>query len=129
MSGSFESVRWNARVNRLDLSLYSPQKEFSGNGVRARVNSKEKIPSTGGGSNPRRYITKDSEPNALPIELFWPANTHSRLQAVSFYLLLIKMLHAFRCAVGGSLGVESNQNNHQMAAEMNDSSSADNVKR
>ena len=31
MSGSFESVRWNARVHRLDLSLYCHPKECLGN--------------------------------------------------------------------------------------------------
>ena len=30
MSGSFESVRWNACVHRLDLGLYSHPKEFIG---------------------------------------------------------------------------------------------------
>ena len=30
MSGSFESVQWNACVHRLDLSLYSHPKEFGG---------------------------------------------------------------------------------------------------
>ena len=48
MSGSFESVRWNAYVHRLDLGLYFHPKEFWGNGVRTHVNSKGKIPSTGG---------------------------------------------------------------------------------
>ena len=48
MSGSFESVRWNAYVHSLDLGLYSHMKEFLGNGVRTHVNSKGKIPSTGG---------------------------------------------------------------------------------
>ena len=43
MSGSFESVRRNACVHRLDLSLYSHLKEFWGNGVRTHVNSKGKI--------------------------------------------------------------------------------------
>ena len=33
MSGSFESMRWNAYVHRLDLGLYSHRKEFLGNGV------------------------------------------------------------------------------------------------
>ena len=41
-----------------------------GNGVRTYVNSKGKIPSTGknlrGGSNPRRCIKQDSEPNTKP---------------------------------------------------------------
>ena len=46
MSGSFESVRWNACVHRLDLSLYSHPKEFWGNGVRTHVNSMGKISST-----------------------------------------------------------------------------------
>ena len=48
MSGSFESVWWNACVHILDLSLYSHPKEFVGNGGRTHVNSKGKIPSTGG---------------------------------------------------------------------------------
>ena len=48
MSGSFESQRWSACVYRLDLSLYSYPKEFLGSGVRTHVNSKGKVPSTGG---------------------------------------------------------------------------------
>ena len=77
MSGSFESVRWNACVHELDLSLCFHPKEFSGNGVRTHVNSKEKIPSTRnillrGGPNPRRCKQQDSEPNTLPTELFLP---------------------------------------------------------
>ena len=62
ISGSFESLRWNACVHRLDLGLYSHLKEFSGNGVRTHVNSKGKILCTGkilrGGSNPRCCITE-----------------------------------------------------------------------
>ena len=42
----FESMRRNASVHRQDLSLYSHLKEYLGNGVRAHVNSKGKIPST-----------------------------------------------------------------------------------
>ena len=46
----FESVRWNACVQRLDLGLYSHRKELGegggGDGVRTHVNSKGKIPST-----------------------------------------------------------------------------------
>ena len=77
MSGSFESLRWNACVHRLDLGLYSHPKEFWGNGVRTHVNSKEKIPSTGkillrGGSNPRRCIKQDSESNTLPTSYSGP---------------------------------------------------------
>ena len=57
MSGSFESVQWNACVHRLDLGLYTHLKEFGGNGVRSHVYSKGKILSMGkillrGGSNP-----------------------------------------------------------------------------
>ena len=48
MSGPFEFVRWNTCVHRLDLGLYSLPKEFLGIGVRTYVNSKGKIPSTGG---------------------------------------------------------------------------------
>ena len=44
MSGSFESVRWNACIHRLDLGLYSHPKEFWGSGVRTHVSSKGKIP-------------------------------------------------------------------------------------
>ena len=44
MSGSFESVQWNACVHRLELGLISHLKEFLGNGVRTHVNSKGKIP-------------------------------------------------------------------------------------
>ena len=47
MSGSFESVQWNACMHRLDLSLYSHPQEFGVNGVRTHVNSKEKIPCAG----------------------------------------------------------------------------------
>ena len=56
MSGSFESMRWNACVHRLDLGLYSHPKEFWGNRVRNHVNSKEKIPSTGGSEDVRTCI-------------------------------------------------------------------------
>ena len=44
MSGSFESVRWNACVHVLDVSLYCHPKEFWGNGVRIHVSYKEKSP-------------------------------------------------------------------------------------
>ena len=38
-----ESMRWNARVHRLELGLDSSEKEFGGNGVIIHVNSKGKI--------------------------------------------------------------------------------------
>ena len=77
MSGSFESVPWNACVHKLDLGLYSHLIEFLGNGVGTHVNSKGKIPSTGkilprGGLNPCGCITQDSVPNTYPTELFRP---------------------------------------------------------
>ena len=72
-SGSFESVRWNACMHRLDLGLYSHPKEFWGNGVWTHVNSKGKIPSTG--NCPQRRIepaTLWQRAQALPTELFRP---------------------------------------------------------
>ena len=53
-SGSFQSVRWNARMHRLDLGLYSHPKEFWESGVRTHVNSKGNIPSTGKKKNSRK---------------------------------------------------------------------------
>ena len=72
MSGSLESVQWNACVHRLNLGLYSHPKEFWGNGVRTHANSMGKIISTGkilprGGLNPQCCIKQDSKPNTLPI--------------------------------------------------------------
>ena len=77
LSGSFESVQWNACVHRLNLCLYSHPKEFWGNGVRTHGNSKGKVPSTGniflrGGPNQWCCIKQDSQPNTLPTELFRP---------------------------------------------------------
>ena len=71
MSGSFESMQWNACVHRLELGLISHLKEFLGNGVRTHVNSKGEIPTgSSGGLNLQHCITQDSEPNTLPTELF-----------------------------------------------------------
>ena len=76
-SGSFESVRWNACVHRLDLSLYSHPKEFWGNGVWTHVNSKGKIPSTG--KCPQRRIEPATLWTASPSTTNWaiaaPAKT------------------------------------------------------
>ena len=44
MSGSSESLGWNACVHRLDLGLHSHSKKFWGNGARAHVNSEGKNP-------------------------------------------------------------------------------------
>ena len=59
MSGSFEFVRWNACVVRLDFGLYSHPKECWENGVRTHVDPKREIPSAGdsevvGDAAPRR---------------------------------------------------------------------------
>ena len=89
MSGSFESVQWTAFVLRLDLGLYSHPKEFfffffffffleggrEGERIKTHVNSKGEKPlyqELRGGSNPRRCITQDGEPNTLPTELIRP---------------------------------------------------------
>ena len=51
MSGSFESVRWNACVHGLDLGLYSHPKEFLG----TESETKEKIPSIRGSEELASY--------------------------------------------------------------------------
>ena len=58
-SGSFESVRWNACVHRLDLGLYSHPKDFLGGiefGLMLTPREKSPVPENfpRGGSNPRR---------------------------------------------------------------------------
>ena len=59
MSGSFESVQWNACVHRLDLGLYSHPKEFFGGmEFEPMLTPREKSPLPEnvprGGSNPQR---------------------------------------------------------------------------
>ena len=44
MSGSFESVQWNACVHRLDLNLYSHPKEFFGERSQNPCQLQEKNP-------------------------------------------------------------------------------------
>ena len=95
ISGSFESMRWNACVHRVDLSLYSHPKEFLGNEVRNHVSSKRKIPSAGGSKevwtcgaasrrteSPAHYWLSYSGPcNELTIRRPWvcsPALAHLR---------------------------------------------------
>ena len=73
-SGSFESVRWNACVHRLDLGLYSHPKEFFwGMEFEPMLTPREKSPLLEnvprGGSNPRRC---GQRAQALPTELFRP---------------------------------------------------------
>ena len=83
-SGSFESVRWNACVHRLNLGLYSHPKEFWGNGVWTHVNSKGIIPSTG--KCPQRSIepaTLWQRAQALPTELFRPPYIYLSLSSLA----------------------------------------------
>ena len=73
-SGSFESVRWNAYVHRLDLGLYSHPKEFwGGMEFQPMLTPREKSPLPEniprGGSNPWRC---GQRAQALPTELFRP---------------------------------------------------------
>ena len=44
MSGSYDSMQWNACVHRLDLSLYSHPKEFWGNGLDLVLTPRGKSP-------------------------------------------------------------------------------------
>ena len=78
MPGSFQSVPWNACVHRLDLGLYSHPKEFLGEveskpmlTPREKSHQPENILPRGG-SNPRRCIKQDSEPNTLPTSYYGP---------------------------------------------------------
>ena len=74
MTGSFESVQWNACVHRLDLSLCSHPKEFFRNGVRTSVISKGKIPFTRGTEEGQTSTTasRRTASPTLPAELFQP---------------------------------------------------------
>ena len=60
MSGSFESVRWNACVHRLDLGLYSHPKEFWGMESEPMLTPWAKIPSTGKKFYPEEDRTHDA---------------------------------------------------------------------
>ena len=44
MSGSFDSVQWNACVHRSDLGLYSHPKEFQGMEPVPKLTPREKSP-------------------------------------------------------------------------------------
>ena len=74
MSGSFESVLWNACVHRLDLGLYSHPKELWGMESEPILTPRENplYRRLRGGSDAQRCITQDSEPDTLPTELFRP---------------------------------------------------------
>ena len=74
MSRSFESVRWTARVRRLDHGLYSHPKDFGGEWSQnpCYLQGKNPYQMLRGGSNLRHCIKQDSEPNTVLTELFWP---------------------------------------------------------
>ena len=106
MPGSFESMRWNAYVHRRDLGLYSHPKEFGGMESEPLLTPRGKknlYRGPGFGSNPRRLITQDSDPNTLPNEdLQTPADKHftrfkfetaSRAEALGKIDLLIMCAH------------------------------------
>ena len=71
MSGSFESVRWNACLHRLDLGLYTHPKGFGGGkregGVRTYVHCK--------GKNPL-YCKKKKKKKKSPQRRIEPATLH-----------------------------------------------------
>ena len=91
MSGSLESLRWNACVHRLDLSLHSHLKESIGNRARTHANSKGENPSTGKflgeGSNPQHYIKYNSEPNTLPTSYSSPIEAYNWAVRLAGYTL------------------------------------------
>ena len=107
-SGSFESVRWNACVHRLDLGLYSHPKEFWGNGIWTHVNSKGKIPSTG--KFPQRRIEPSTLWTASPNttnELFRPRmvlwQRHwKQKQAILFRILALNSNDFFKTSSVGA---------------------------
>ena len=84
MSGSFESVRWNAGVHRWDLSLYPHLKEFCRNGVKTHVYSKGEILYTRKKS-PEKRIKLTALHQAgqwaqhTTRELFWSSELNSKL--------------------------------------------------
>ena len=60
-------------MHRQDLGLYSRPEELLGNGVRAHVNCKGKVPFTGCSEEDRTGEAashRTASPNALPTELF-----------------------------------------------------------
>ena len=120
MSGSLESVRWNACMHRLYLGLYSHPKEFGGNGVRTHVHSTgKKSPLPGKFSSeedqthddvssrtasPTHYqraipssgpleSTENSEPNTLPTSYskLWTSGVNRELNSFSTIHDLIRI--------------------------------------
>ena len=112
MSGSFESVQWNACMHRLDLGLYSHSKEFWGMESETHVKSKGKkspLPEKilpRGGWNPRHCIKQDSKPNTLPTSDSGPKSQvwleQEKRGAVLELLLLLRSL-SYHCALANLL--------------------------
>ena len=75
MSGSFESVQWNAHVHRLDLGLHFHPKEYFREWNQNPFYLQGKNPlyrRLRGGLKPRCYIRQDREPKTLPTEPLRP---------------------------------------------------------
>ena len=73
------SVLWNACVHRLDLGIYSYPKEILGNGVRTNVNSKGKFPSTRGSEVDGTQATASHRtvgPTHYPLSYSGPLTQH-----------------------------------------------------
>ena len=86
MSGPFESVRWNACVHRLDLSLYSHPNRVFGEWSQNPCKLQGKNPlyrKFRGRSNPQYCITQDSKPNILPTSVFRPGIFHFEVTGLS----------------------------------------------
>ena len=78
MSGSFESVRWNACVHRLDLGLYSHPKEFWGNGV--WIQGKNPLYRK---MSPEEYRTRDTVA-ASPSTTNWAIPAHTGSDSITY---------------------------------------------
>ena len=73
MSGSFESVRWNARVHRLDLGLYSHPKESQEMESEPLLTPMEKSPLPEAQRRVEPTMLHHTvQSNTLLTELFWP---------------------------------------------------------
>ena len=95
MSGSFESVPWNACMHRLDLGLCSLLKEFWGNGVKTHVNSKGKIPSTG-----KKFSQRRIEPKTLHV---FSTEVPPAMQVGVVVACLLKVPATCWCILGSDL--------------------------
>ena len=76
MSGSLESVRWNACVHRLDLGFYSHPKELWGNRVRTHVGGRNSSVGSAWARCPQRRgfdppLGTFSVEGIFPLELTW----------------------------------------------------------